>query len=532
MNDDWNYTLQGDFLWSSTNFGEAIPSVMTPLTWSVIRFTLAEWVFLPGYETVGNVGGRPYINISLFATLFQGMGKQRQDLLEALESNLYLRLPVGLDIPTLSEPRRRFLSALPCLARLQAGMLRGSWRLPAYLAGSLEWFERVRQRILAADAPALLALWRDEISPHLKQGVWCVFGTINHSTDYTLQLRRDLTALVGAEDAHHLIANLSRDGAELASLGLLAGLTRVARGELSRAAYLQTYGHRGADEFELSLPRPFEDPAWLDQELARLRAAPQSYELQLAAQRCAFDAAWQRLQASHPRRAAAFRRRLDESAHWGRQRELARSAYVRDRWSVRLFALRAAQLIGLHDELFFLTLDELLSSLAGAALPAASLAQRQEAYLRYKALPAYPALIRGRFDPAAWAADPHRRTDFFAPHSSPLPQAALQPILRGSPASAGRVEGRVRLLRSPAEGDRLRPGEILLAVQTDVAWSLLFPLAAAVITDVGAPLSHAAILARELGIPAVVGCGDATLRLKTGDLVRVDGANGLVEILS
>ncbi len=68
-------------------------------------------------------------------------------------------------------------------------------------------------------------------------------------------------------------------------------------------------------------------------------------------------------------------------------------------------------------------------------------------------------------------------------------------------------------------------------MQTDVAWTMLFPIAGAVVTDVGAPLSHAAIVARELGIPAVVGCGDATTRLQTGDLVRVDGSKGIVKIL-
>jgi pyruvate,water dikinase len=77
----------------------------------------------------------------------------------------------------------------------------------------------------------------------------------------------------------------------------------------------------------------------------------------------------------------------------------------------------------------------------------------------------------------------------------------------------------------------LQAGEILVAVQTDIAWTLLFPRAAAVITDIGAPLSHAAIVARELGVPAVVGCGDATARLKTGDRVRVDGGRGIVEII-
>jgi len=72
---------------------------------------------------------------------------------------------------------------------------------------------------------------------------------------------------------------------------------------------------------------------------------------------------------------------------------------------------------------------------------------------------------------------------------------------------------------------------VLVTVQTDIAWTLLFPRAAAIVTDVGAPLSHAAIVARELGIPAVVNCGDATARLRTGDRVRVDGVQGIVEIL-
>jgi len=76
-----------------------------------------------------------------------------------------------------------------------------------------------------------------------------------------------------------------------------------------------------------------------------------------------------------------------------------------------------------------------------------------------------------------------------------------------------------------------QPGEILVTTTTNVGWTPAFPRAAAIVTDVGAPLSHAAIVARELGIPAVVGCNDATVRLHTGDLVRVDGAKGMVELL-
>ncbi len=89
----------------------------------------------------------------------------------------------------------------------------------------------------------------------------------------------------------------------------------------------------------------------------------------------------------------------------------------------------------------------------------------------------------------------------------------------------------MRILNSPEDGDQLQTGEILVAVTTNVGWTPIFPRAAAVITDVGAPLSHAAIVARELGIPAVVGCFNATSVLKNGDRVRVDGGQGIVEIL-
>ena len=103
--------------------------------------------------------------------------------------------------------------------------------------------------------------------------------------------------------------------------------------------------------------------------------------------------------------------------------------------------------------------------------------------------------------------------------------------IEGSSGSARTVEGSVRIFNSAQEGDQLQPGEILVAITTNVGWTPIFPRAAAVITDVGAPLSHAAIVARELGIPAVAGCFNASSVLKTGDLVRVDGGQGIVEII-
>jgi phosphoenolpyruvate synthase/pyruvate phosphate dikinase len=107
---------------------------------------------------------------------------------------------------------------------------------------------------------------------------------------------------------------------------------------------------------------------------------------------------------------------------------------------------------------------------------------------------------------------------------------ASEPIT-GFAGALGIVEGTVRHLDRLEDSDQLQAGEILVTTLTNIGWTPLFPRAAAIVTDLGAPLSHAAIVARELGIPAVVGCGDATMRLKTGDRVRVNGGQGLVEIL-
>lgn len=142
-----------------------------------------------------------------------------------------------------------------------------------------------------------------------------------------------------------------------------------------------------------------------------------------------------------------------------------------------------------------------------------------------------PSFIRGRFDPLEWSKDPNKRLDFYDA-SRPITNVDNNLTLTGFAGSAGSVEGIVRILVNPENGHRLKKGEILVAMTTNIGWTPLFIKAAAIITDIGAPLSHATIVARELGIPAVVGCGNATTKLKSGDRVMVDGSHGIVHILN
>jgi pyruvate,water dikinase len=100
-------------------------------------------------------------------------------------------------------------------------------------------------------------------------------------------------------------------------------------------------------------------------------------------------------------------------------------------------------------------------------------------------------------------------------------------VLIGTPASPGIATGPARNILNPA-GAVLRPGEVLVAPSTDPAWTPLFLTASALVMEMGGMMSHGAVVARELGIPAVVGVAVATERIRTGETVTVDGTQGAV----
>jgi pyruvate,water dikinase len=246
-------------------------------------------------------------------------------------------------------------------------------------------------------------------------------------------------------------------------------------------------------------------------------------------QRIRYESALGNLRKSTSKKFDKLLQRLQEAARLTRVREGARSEGIRFFGISRAFALRAGALCDLEEDVFFLEYDEILDLLAGRDEATANIPLRKIAYQKFLALPKYPTIILGHFDPSAWADDHDRRKDIYDPSGRIKRQSTIR--VKGLPGSAGKAEGFVRIVYSPEEGNQLQPGEILVAVTTNVGWTPIFPRAAAVVTDVGAPLSHAAIVAREMGIPAVVGCLNATSSLKTGDRVRVDGGAGWVEVL-
>jgi rifampicin phosphotransferase len=525
---EWNDSLAGDFLWTSENLGEAVPDVMTPCSWSLIQIFIDRAMAMTsfnGYHLVGNIGGRFYMNLSLMATIAAsfGMGQKR---FKEMNEAVFGRIPDDMETPLIPMSRWSLLRAvLPEAIRIQTHVRIYIKKLPAFIETAQARCEKLHAQIQAVTCPAdLMALWQNDLAPFFYECCYMLQAAGRQGGNALIRVRLKLRKLVGEADANALHSGQS----ELESLGPLLSLSQLARGEIDRATFARKYGHRGPHEFEVSLPRPAEDPDWIDQQLVGLREAPVDVNTLLARQKDVQAVAWERFRQRYPRRVAKIRHQIDKVVAATRDREATRSEVIRVFWVLRAFVLRAGALTGLGGDLFFLSIEEILALLGGDESSLSSVPARRATYERYCALPPYPRLIRGHFDPFQWAADPRRSSDVFDAHGGSTPESSA---ITGFAGAAGIVEGRVRVIATPEEGAQLQVGEILVTTITNVGWTPLFPRAAAIVTDVGAPLSHAAIVARELGIPAVVGCGNATMRLHTGDWVRVNGEQGTVEVL-
>lgn len=180
------------------------------------------------------------------------------------------------------------------------------------------------------------------------------------------------------------------------------------------------------------------------------------------------------------------------------------------------------------DDVFMLTPDELRSALEapGADLRAA-VEQRLAAIAEQRTITPPPVL--GAIPTAPPPDDPFTR---FAMKFNGVPQAPEnEREVRGSAGSAGIVRGTARVISSISESGRIRPGDIIVAETTAPPWTPLFATVAAVVTDTGGVLSHCAVVAREYGIPAVVGTGIATTVIADGQTIEVDGDAGIVRIV-
>jgi pyruvate,water dikinase len=176
------------------------------------------------------------------------------------------------------------------------------------------------------------------------------------------------------------------------------------------------------------------------------------------------------------------------------------------------------------DDAFYLTIDELISGDTPARLGLTPLPDDVMALVRFRR--DRRAEYRRLELPLNFTGvpEPTLRDDDLG--------GAVGDVLRGVAGAPGVVEGTARVVIDPFDAEPLEPGDVLVCRFTDPSWAPLFSLADALVIDIGAAASHGAIVARELGVPCVIGTGDGTRRIRTGDRVRVDGSAGRVEILT
>ena len=405
------------------------------------------------------------------------------------------------------------------LLRSLPGMLVHLVRTPRHLAGVIPPTVRYSY-------PVMERMWREDIQPRYRGEVAKAELDVDRLPVTELpRLVDHLAALAG--EYFGAIAALSGAAYKL-EMNLAGFYRRHLRGALggSHLPLLSGFEPSGTPS-----PNAIVSLDWWYAPMSSepMTAAPSAdrHRIVVEARHEAEKAAFEALAAS-PRRLRTFRRLLADAQHLlpireEQTTELTTAWPVLRRAVVRIGdALVASGAISESDDVFFLTRDELLEALAGTSPIAPDVAARRAARAEHARL--VPPASVGRVNPMM-----QRAWDSFPKMIGAAPSESA--LVSGIPASAGRASGSVRVIRGPDEFADLQPGEILVARLTAPAWTPLFARAAGVVTDVGSAAAHASIIAREYGIPAVVGCGDATSRLRTGMQVTVDGTTGNVELI-
>ena len=293
--------------------------------------------------------------------------------------------------------------------------------------------------------------------------------------------------------------------------------------------FLARFGSRGPNEWDTAFDSWETDPSLPLTLIDRMRAADESHNPALQQRRLAAEAA--ELEADvlsrikRPGR-GLFTKVLAAARMYSRLRERTKTTVVRAIHGVRLTSKEldrrlVARSGGADGDLWFLLIDELDEYLADPAAMADIIAERREQHRRLDER--VPPFFFDREMPPL---------DQWELKTSTRPPLVAGEQLTGLPGCPGVARGRARVVTDPADPRGLEPGDVLVAPLTDPAWTPLFVPAQAVVVDVGAVMSHAVIVSRELGIPCVVSATDATKRIADGTEIEVDGSAGTVTVLS
>ncbi|WP_123747587.1 rifamycin-inactivating phosphotransferase [Saccharothrix texasensis] len=357
--------------------------------------------------------------------------------------------------------------------------------------------------------------------------------TLSQSVPHNVTSEMGL-ALLDVADAirpHPEVVAFLRDAADRADEDFLDRLVDLDGGREARdaiQAYLDEYGMRCVGEIDISRPRWSERPAML---LPLLLSTVKNLEPGAGVRRFeqGRQEAWQKEQEVLERlralpdgepKAEETKRKIDLVRTFAGYREYPKYGMI-SRYFVYKRALLAeadrlvrAGVLREREDVYFLRFEELREVVRANRVDDDLLRRRKDAFRSYEALTP-PRVLTSDGETLSGA---YRRDD--------LPDGALV----GLAVSAGTVEGRARVILDMAQAD-VEPGDILVTAHTDPSWSPLFVAIAGLVTEVGGLMTHGAVIAREYGLPAVVGVERATQLIEDGQRIRVNGTDGHIEIL-
>ncbi|ORW23641.1 PEP-utilizing enzyme [Mycobacterium palustre] len=509
--------------WTTVNVGEAMPGVPTPLSWSI--FAIGNEVSVPRtYYRLGIMPKREVVRAECvddrFAAVFYGRASMNVTRLRAAADLTPGTSGDAMEAQLLGSVREGVTShnsvrRLPFVAvKFPFEVSRLPSQLKKLHAEQHQWW-----RARTSESPKnTLALLEDAVRHFDDAMCTHVIGVA-----VTQALFAQLNRLAQTAGDPALVAELASGYGNFEEADMVRALWQVSRGRLPVADFVARYGFHGPDEGEISATSWREDPE-LVLAIARkytergvddgIAAQAARRERRLTAERklLAGLPAAQRIKAKLLLRLAQRYLPL---------REVGKAAFLMALDVARFAARRhGEELVNTGDlpradDIFAFTVDEVLRGLAGEAGVADVAAWRKAKRTEYQALSL----------PDRWEGNPEPR----AAVTATLAQEGE--TITGVSITNGVVEGTARVAATLEVAEELEEDEILVCEVTDPSWCALFPLVSGMVVDIGGPLSHAAIVAREMGIPCIVNTKDAVSRLSTGMRVRLDAAKGTVTVL-
>ena len=514
--------------WTTSNVDEGLPGIVTPLTWD-FYFPAAELASRGAWCNLGAmperlrpvpdevdarffnaVMGRAAANLDLFGSMADRMPGGSA---AAMEEQLFGSTAGG-------DGGARDRSRYPIVAaKAPLSLRRAARQLDEVAEATAPWWSESVARAgslrEAADAVRLFEEARERfgliMDPHMTVSMVCQ------------GLVEGVTRLAAHAGLDGLENQLIRSPEGTAEFELVSDLRRFAAGELSLEGFLAAHGYHGPQEGLLDAVVWREDPAPVVAlgESYRSREMSETPDQLLARRRSeqaqaieALSRALGTIRAIGARRLIAFAGRAPEWRETGRATILRTVDVGRAAARAAGRALAAEGRLDDPEDVFMLGIDEVAR--AEATDPRSLVAARRSQHERF-------ALARL---PQIWSGEPNPLT---ASDEDGTDEARPE-LIRGLGVSAGIGEGRAVVVTDQRHA-HLEEGDVLVCRLTDPSWASLFPLAEAVVTDVGSAISHAAIVCRELGIPCVANTRTGSAQLRTGDRVRVDGDGGTVQVL-